>query len=207
MIGNETVKVPCFLNESNLIKVFVLDTGAKINCISEKMWEEISEGKETQPTKFSIRTANNEEMKCLGTVRMNVRIGRKKWNDTFFVLKSLTYPLIMGLPTMEREKVNIYLGDKYVTIGTDKAKINFIGYPEKIGQLHIIEAIELPTACQTLLVCKISRSKTQAIEKETAIVSQRNNLNDQKGIRVGKGLTNIKNNHAITIVFAKCLTY
>lgn len=89
-------KLPKILCEINLKKYYaLLDTGANINVINYKLLKN---------TKFlrifkKASGANNNKINIIGKIlNLQFKIDNKSFSDTFFVVKNLSQPLILGMP-------------------------------------------------------------------------------------------------------------
>ena len=60
-----------------------------------------------QKTKFQIRTANDESIKCQGIISLPMRIGKCEWSEKFFILEGLAHPIILGSKTMRERGIDI----------------------------------------------------------------------------------------------------
>ena len=106
----DKILIECIINRRKLIKNLFLDTGSVINCIDENFLKtllvKMNEYK-IQKTKFQIRTANDESVKCQGIISLPIRIGKCEWNEKFFIHEGLAHPIILGSKIMRERGIDI----------------------------------------------------------------------------------------------------
>ena len=95
------------------MKAFV-DTGADKNIISSEVYQKFLAHWPLGKSKITLKGVTGTPADCLGIVRLPVDIGNNVVKfQTFYVMKNLQYPMILGHPTLNDGAVGIeYPGPK-----------------------------------------------------------------------------------------------
>ena len=83
----------------------VCDSGASVSCLSKKLFDQINENHQVkiQPS-TRLSSANQMPIQIEGTVSVPIKIGSKKYEHTFYVLKEAASDCLLGLDFLETNK-------------------------------------------------------------------------------------------------------
>lgn len=84
------------LQLSKVNVITCMDTGAAVNCISKKLWENLKMLPNVtiaQAPRVQLTSANNGNLSCQEYVRIPISIGNKTFFECFFVIDQLNQDL------------------------------------------------------------------------------------------------------------------
>ena len=81
--------------------VALFDMGATCSCIDYKTFQSIMNNSEIKNDKISVVQANGQSLNQIGTVKLNVTLGKERFLYKFVVCKNLKTLLILGLDFAE----------------------------------------------------------------------------------------------------------
>ena len=105
-------------------KAFV-DTGAEISLMSEKFRQSSSLLKKLPVENINglqATSVNNEPVKLLGKVRLNLRLGEMDTSWSFFVTREMPHPVLLGWDFIQGNNVTIDGSKSQMNIGTTTVK-------------------------------------------------------------------------------------
>ena len=85
--------------------IALFDTGATCSCISYKTFQTIINKKEIINEKIQVVQADGHSLDPIGTVELDLKLGKEQFKYKFIVCRNLKTPLILGLDFAEYHKI------------------------------------------------------------------------------------------------------
>ena len=83
----------------------MFDTGATCSCISYKTFQTIINNKKITNEKLRVIQADGHSLNPIGTVELDINLGREQFKYKFIVCRNLKMPIILGLDFAEYHKI------------------------------------------------------------------------------------------------------
>ena len=83
----------------------MFDTGAKCSCISYKTFQTIINNKKITNEKIQVVQADGHSLDPIGTVELDINLGKEQFKYKFIVCRNLKTPIILGLDFAEYHKI------------------------------------------------------------------------------------------------------
>ncbi|KAF9763211.1 hypothetical protein NGRA_1423 [Nosema granulosis] len=129
----------------------LVDTGAMVNLVHSKFVSG-----ELSKTRERLESANGSPIAALGKKTVKFKIDDEEFEDEFIVTDEIKSEMILGLPFLKREKVQIWFGPEMkLELGKEKER------KKGLGEHRII------TSCRTPVVCPTYRPSHE-LEKEAS---------------------------------------
>ena len=97
-------KFPMIVN-STQSAIALFDTGATCSCISYKTFQMIINKKEIINEKIQVVQADGHSLDPIGTIELDLKLGKEQFKYKFIVCWNLKTPLILGLDFAEYHKI------------------------------------------------------------------------------------------------------
>ena len=85
----------------------LIDTGSPVTLFSEKIQRQLNLPATSLKCHYKLLGATGETLTTLGTVQVDILLGRKVWTTTAIVVSSLTHHLILGLNFLKLTKSKV----------------------------------------------------------------------------------------------------
>ena len=85
----------------------LIDTGFPVTLLSEKIQRQLNLPATPLESHYKLLRATGETLTTLGTVQVDILLGRKVWTTTAIVVSSLTHHLILGLNFLKLTKSKV----------------------------------------------------------------------------------------------------
>ena len=100
--------------------------------------------------KVCLQSANGSELKCDGSISVQVCIGSTKMSQEFYVIRELNRNMILGLDWMKSNNVRIYMDSKCI-------RINRKHYVNLREDIHVASTARMKNTCvikpKTAIIC------------------------------------------------------
>ena len=90
------VKFPVIVNNTQSA-IALFDTGATCSCISYKTFQKIITNKKIINKKIRVVQADGHSLDPIGTVELDIQLGKEQFKYKFIVCRNLKMPIILGL--------------------------------------------------------------------------------------------------------------
>ena len=96
----------------------VCDSGARVSCLSEKLFKQINENHQVkiQPSTTRLSSANQMPIQIKGTVSVPIKIGPKTYEHTFYVLIEAASDCLLGLDFLETNNCDALFSESKLKI-------------------------------------------------------------------------------------------
>ena len=85
--------------------IALFDTGATCSCISYKTFQTIITNKKIINEKIRVVQADGHSLDPIGTVELDINLGKEQFKYKFIVCRNLKTPIILGLDFVECHKI------------------------------------------------------------------------------------------------------
>ena len=127
----------------------LLDTGSPVNLLSEKIQRQLNLAATPLESHYKLLGATGETLTTLGTVQVDILLGRKVWTTTAIVVSSLTHHLILGLDFLKLTKSKVDFETNTVETGSTLYLAN-IHCMQRSNSTIIIPKSDVYRLCQSL---------------------------------------------------------
>lgn len=155
-----------------------LDSGAAVNCISSALFTKINASGQyrLQRDEKALTGAGGGTLTILGYCYLPIELGRRTWNDRFYVVTSLSQPLIIGAASLIERQIDLINSTKSVRLKDNKGNRQCIPYindtrPSPIPRVLVLnECIEIPPQCERIVRVDQPRSQMIMNSKDAILV-------------------------------------
>ena len=133
--------IPAMINQQHI--EMLVDTGATVSLISERMVNELQLTKAIEPWKLGpVKTANGNPLDIRGVISITARIGNAEAEYDAIVAKNLSRGIILGKDILEQMGAVIDLKHETVTLEGCEP-VSFSG--------RVTESLEVQEACEVYM--------------------------------------------------------
>lgn len=164
------IKIPIHINGKTIM--FLLDTGAQVNCIRDDIWKYLGGVNNAPLTYPYIANATGDHLKCIGTWRTGVLFGTVFMEMDLLVVEGLTSPGILGRPWQkqgqlwtEETREGTYLGITSEDGGNSYGM--YLAAPETQLPTHDMPAVAATSAPQEESIPEMDFSETHKLKALT----------------------------------------
>ena len=118
----------------------LIDTGSPIFLLSEKIQRQLNLPATPLESHYKLLGATGETLTTLGTVQVDILLGRKVWTTTAIVVTSLTHPLILGLDFLKLTKSKVDFETNTVETGSTLYPANTHYMPSSNSTIIILKS-------------------------------------------------------------------
>ena len=99
----------------------VCDSGARVSCLSEKLFNRINENHQVkkQPSTTRLSTANQMPIQIEGTVTVAIKIGPKTFEVTFYILIEAASDSLLRLVFLETNNCDALFSENKLKVDTN----------------------------------------------------------------------------------------
>ena len=104
----------------------LIDTGADISVISEKMYKKLKKKVRIKPVSHVLQGAGGKPLQVKGITEITFKLGKKEYSQTCYVIKEASRNLILGVDFLKKNQARIYfdlekirLNDEYIDLDQD----------------------------------------------------------------------------------------
>ena len=104
----------------------LIDTGADVSLISEKMYTKIKHKSKLQPTNQVLQGAGESSLTVKGITEITFRLGKSEYTHKCYVIKGASRNMIIGMDFLKKHKAVIYINleklklhDEYIDLEED----------------------------------------------------------------------------------------
>ena len=116
------------------------DAGSPIFLLSEKIQRQLNLPATPLESHYKLLGATGETLTTLGTVQVDILLGRKVWTTTAIVVTSLTHPLILGLDFLKLTKSKVDFETNTVETGSTLYPANTHYMPSSNSTIIILKS-------------------------------------------------------------------
>nr|CAD7407599.1 unnamed protein product [Timema cristinae] len=155
----------------------LIDTGAAVSLIDEKVWRRASNGK-LQPTNRSVINASGDNMTVLGTVSVPVRIGSYFVTQEIIVAKGLTQMCLIDTDFLRRNKCDVLLSKGIMRVGEGEVPLNKTqGEPQPgVCRVSLKETIVIPSGHEVALQAAVSADMGMGVLETNSHLSEKHGI-------------------------------
>ena len=128
----------------------LVDTGAECSLMHRRIYDQLKNKPRLTNNKVCLQSANGTELKCDGSITLQICIGGTEMSQDFYVIRDLNRNLILGLDWLKQNNVRIYFDLKCLRINGK----NYVNLEEDI---HIASTVRMKNTClikpQTAKIC------------------------------------------------------
>ena len=104
----------------------LIDTGADISVMSERMHKKLRNKSGIKPVSQALQGAGGKPLKVKGVTNLSFQLGKKEYNQKFYVVKEASRNLILGIDFLKKNQARIYfdleklrLNGEYIDLDRD----------------------------------------------------------------------------------------
>nr|CAD7570824.1 unnamed protein product [Timema californicum] len=155
----------------------LIDTGAAVSLIDEKVWQRASNGK-LQPTNRSVINASGDHMTVLGTVSVPVRIGSYFVTQEMIVAKGLTQMCLIGTDFLRRNKCDVLLSKGIMRVGEGEVPLNKTQGETQPGVCRVTlkETLVIPSGHEVVLQAAVSADMGMGVLETNSHLSEKHGI-------------------------------
>nr|CAD7263765.1 unnamed protein product [Timema shepardi] len=155
----------------------LIDTGAAVSLIDEKVWQRASNVK-LQPTNRSVINASGDHMTVLGTVSVPVRIGSYFVTQEMIVAKGLTQMCLIGTDFLRRNKCDVLLSKGIMRVGEGEVPLNKTQGETQPGVCRVTlkETIVIPSGHEVVLQAAVSADMGMGVLETNSHLSEKHGI-------------------------------
>ena len=142
----------------------IVDTGAEISAIDSVMFDRLralGELKLEKNTVMSLKGVGGAPLAIQGITWIPIRIGESIFKHPFYVLKDISFEMIIGIDFLNTQKAILNFRDKAMYIRNEKVRLSDTSVLFPVLSVVCKETVELPPLAQTLIQTKLSCSKRE----------------------------------------------
>ena len=94
----------------------LVDTGAECSLMHRRIYDQLKNKPRLTNKKVCLQSANGTELKCDGSITLQICIGGAEMSQDFYVIQDLNRNLILGLDWLKQNNVRIYFDLKCLRI-------------------------------------------------------------------------------------------
>ena len=129
----------------------LVDTGAECSLMHRRIYDQLKNKPKLVNKKVCLQSANGSELRCNGSVTVQISIGGTDMSQEFYVIRDLNRNLILGLDWLKNNNVRLYFDLKCL-------RINGKHYVNLDEDIHIASTVRMKKTYlikpQTAMICK-----------------------------------------------------